>query len=477
MRILPGAPREFANETPTTAHMSNYLISYPEMLPHVFTAWDNEVSAFTSLLARRNMYSGPLALKPEASRGGYKIVGNRKVMWNIKGFSERKIRFVKDAVCENSTEPGKHQTIIKIYTDNNWASPKDVLGLADDNRSQLYIAEDRLPEQVELGCWEYRTKVNTNDVNEYVASGLLKAGMEANILFNQYEEMSETAYEKYTFDEKAYTYLTIQRLKWSISGSAEEYKANAVWMQHNGVNMWISKAQAEMLKRAAIYRENQIMFGKSTVAPNDQIILKTMEGFDVCAGDGIMNQGDGAWRLPYYDLTMKHLDTLLDNMAIYQNSYGAEVALICGNWFRSRFNKLMRNEAGVDPKVVEIEGQGKGINMDYDFYKYNGIKIIPTVVPWFDSPMRASLVGPDGIRTSSKRAIFCSLGNIRTNEPAIELLALGKRNWLEGEVNGINKGGEMANSVDGKHHHVLFETGVALKDLNGIAEMYTPVAV
>jgi len=55
------------------------------------------------------------------------------------------------------------------------------------------------------------------------------------------------------------------------------------------------------------------------------------------------------------------------------------------------------------------------------------------------------------------------------------LLALGKRNWLEGEVNGINKGGTMANSVDGMHHHVLFETGVALKDLNGIAEMYTPV--
>ena len=72
--------------------------------------------------------------------------------------------------------------------------------------------------------------------------------MEANILYNQYEEMSETAYEKYTFDEKAYTYLTIQRLKWSISGSAEEYKANAVWMQHNGVNMWITKAQMEMLK-------------------------------------------------------------------------------------------------------------------------------------------------------------------------------------------------------------------------------------
>ena len=37
------------------------------------------------------------------------------------------------------------------------------------------------------------------------------------------------------------------------------------------------------------------------------------------------------------------------------------------------------------------------------------------------------------------------------------------------------KGGDMANSVDGMHHHALFETGVALKDRNGIAELYTPV--
>ncbi|HPF29993.1 MAG TPA: hypothetical protein PLZ77_07810, partial [Lachnospiraceae bacterium] len=202
MRILPGAPREFANETPTTAHMSNYLISYPEMLPQVFTAFDMEISAFSSLLARRNMFSGPLALKPESNRNGYKIVGNRKVMWNVKGFSERKIRFVKNAVYDGSY-PGQYQTIIKIYTDSNWASPKDVIGLADDNRTQLYIAEDRLPEQVEQGCWEYRCKVNTKDPTDYIPTALLAAGMEANILYNQYEEMSETAYEKYTFDEKA----------------------------------------------------------------------------------------------------------------------------------------------------------------------------------------------------------------------------------------------------------------------------------
>ena len=48
-------------------------------------------------------------------------------------------------------------------------------------------------------------------------------------------------------------------------------------MQHNGVNMWVTKAQMEMLKRAAQYRENQMMFGKSTVAADDKIIMKTVK--------------------------------------------------------------------------------------------------------------------------------------------------------------------------------------------------------
>ena len=475
MRILPGAPREFANETPTTAHLSNMLASVPEILPHVFTAFDEQVTAFSSLLARRNMYSGPLALKPENARNGYRIVGNRKVMWHVKGNPERKVRFVKDAVCVESDYPGRYQTIIRAYLNSNWVSPKDVLGLADDNRTLIYAASDKLPEEVESGCWEYLFKVVTSDPAAYASATLLAAGMEANILYNQYEEMSETAYEKYTADEMAYAYMTIQRLKWSMSGSAAEYKANAVWMQHNGVNMWATKAQMDMLKRAALYRENQLLFGKGTVMANDKVLMKTHEGFEVMAGDGILNQGDGAWRMPYNELTMKILDTLMMNIATYQSSWGTEVAVIMGPTQYGRFNKLMKSQAGIDPKVVEVSGATKGLNMDYEYYKYNGVKFIPTVVPWFDSTERASLVGPDGIRTQSKRMIFTSLGDIRANESAIELLALGKRNWIEGEVHGIDKGGDMANSVDGMHHHALFETGVALKDRNGIAELYTPV--
>ena len=481
MRLYPGTPKEFANETPTTLHLGKFLVDRPEILPSVTTLFEKDITAFSSLLARRNMIAGKIGLAGSPASSRYRIVGNRKVMWNVQGYPERKVRIIGlnnvGFKCDAfPTTPGKNQTVIEVYTDSNWISPRDVIELAD-NQTQLFNFESKVPEEVEAGVWLYRFKVQTNDPAEYVNPGLLAIGMEMSVLHNQYEEMSETAYEKYTFDEKAYAYMTIQRLKWSVSGSADEYKPNAVWIEHKGAKLWADHAQVEMLKRAALYRERQLLFGKGTVTADDKVLMRTVEGFEVMAGDGLLNQGDGAWRLPYNVLTIKTIESILANISLYSSTWGTEVAVACGRQFYTNFSTLMRTVAGIDPKVVEGTGSSKGINMDYEYFQLGGIKLIPTMIPWLDNPHRASLTGPDGTRNSSHNAIFVSLGDVKTSEPNIELLQLGKRGWLEGEVNGINKGGDMANSVDGRHHHILWETGVANKDINGIAELYREFTV
>ena len=476
MRILPGAPQEFSNQTPTSKHMSQYLIASPHMLAQVTTLFRKNVTAFSSLLAGRNMFSGKLADPLNPKSGKYKIVGNRKVMWNVKGYPDRKARVIAAFKCDAfPNEPGRNQTWIDLYLDTNWFSPKDVLELAD-NQTYVHVSDSTLPQEIDAGIFHYRVKIMTNVSGDFVNPNLLAIGQEVSISHTSFEEMSETAYEKYTFDEKAYTHMTIQRLKWSISGTADEYRPSAIWMEHNGVSMWADHAQIQMLERAATYREKQLLNGKSTVTADDKVLLKTNEGFEVMAGDGILNQGDGAWRLPYNVMSTRVIDNIMENISIYSSSWGKEVAVICGMQFYKGFAKLMRDQAGIDPKTVEMGGNGKkGINLDYEYYEFGGVKMIPTVVPWFDSPMRATTYGADGTRNSSHNAIFVSLGDVEINQPAIELLQLGKRGWLEGEVNGINKGGDMANSVDGKHHHILWETGAALLDVNGIAELYRPV--
>ena len=53
MRILPGHPQEFANQTPTSHELVKFMISEPEILPMVMTLWRGEDTPFSSLLADR----------------------------------------------------------------------------------------------------------------------------------------------------------------------------------------------------------------------------------------------------------------------------------------------------------------------------------------------------------------------------------------------------------------------------------------
>lgn len=480
MRILPGHPKEFANETPTSHHLMRYAVSNPEILPQVATLFKSEHTAFSSLLAERGLTSGNLYNDMNPRSKSYKTVGNTKVMWPVKGMKTRLGTFTTDAVCNisaYSTTPGKYQSVIAIYVDTNWFAPYDILEL-EDNRTQVHVVDDILPEETSPGTWRYYVKLVTNDETDFIDTSLLESGKQIGWVQTAFYEMSETAYEKYTFHEMATSYMTLQRMKWSISGTAEQMKTNTTWVEHNGVKMWTEYADMQMLERWAMAREYQLIFGKGTVTSNETVLLKDLKNREILAGDGIMNQGDGALRFQYNQMTINTIENVMDNMALYSNNDGIiEIGVIGGRKFLNNFMKVMANYVGTSLEhVVEGTGRNKGINATYSFYEFNGVRIVPRWYKWFDSPERPKRYAADGSRIESNRGLFVSLGNVDAGEPMIELLALGNRQFLRGEVNGINKGGEMANSVDGRHVHILCQTGIANKDVNGVAEMYMPYA-
>jgi hypothetical protein len=482
MRIVPGPAQGFANETTTANHMLTYAINKPEYLSTIATLFRKEYSPFTSLLADRKQVLGNSVFAKAGDAKGYRRVGSREIRWIIKGQKNRLGQIMKDYVCEAyPNEPGKNQTNVEVYVDTNWFSPRDVCELSD-NETQIYFWTDELPEEVETGIWKYNAKVNTNVKEHFINPDLLKAGQDISVLFNQFEEGSETAYEKYSFHEEARTFMTIMRLKWSITGTAEAMDSNStIWVSHNGSMQWTTKQEMEMLERWAAYRENQSLFGKSTVGLDGKTLMKLANGVDVMAGDGLLNQGDGVWRMPYNPNTFspRILDTIMMNMHISSSfDNGDKAVAVIGGWAAmNSFNDIMKQYGGSDPKVVVEMGNGKkAINADYQYYEKNGVRFYPIYHKWFDDPERAGRGNVDqyGMRLQSHRMIFISLGDMEYGSPQIELLALGDRQMKKGSVNGINKGGDMANSVDASHHHILSETAIANRDINGIAELFVP---
>jgi len=98
------------------------------------------------------------------------------------------------------------------------------------------------------------------------------------------------------------------------------------------------------------------------------------------------------------------------------------------------------------------------VNNKYAYCEFNGVRIVPKKWRWFDSDARPSRYLDDGTRKSSWDGIFVPLGKTSGGDNSVDLVQL--RSMSMGEVNGIDKGGKMATSVDGTHVHVLFQTGI-----------------
>jgi len=478
MRIVePGTIRGFSNETVTSNHLLQAAVSTPEIMPQVATLFMSDTTPFSSLLAKkgltsRGLYAGLMS-------DTYRVVGNRKVMWPVKGIERRKGTILSYSAPTTST-PGINGETVTLYLDTNWFSPYDVLELKD-NRTLVTVVDDQLPVQMDDGSYRYYARLNRKSAGSYINPVLLTAGSEIGFGMTNFYEMSETGYEKYTFDNWAYSHMTIQRMKWSISGTAASMDTRKIWIEHGGEYAWMTAAEEQMLRRWAGAREFQLLNGQGTVGEHDEVYLKDMKGREIVAGDGLLNIGDGSLRFPYSGrLTKKHIENVMGNMQIMASADGLlEIVAIVGQQYMFQFSELMKTIGASfvgSSGLTEGSGSAKGINATFSYYELNGVRVIPIWYKWFNDPSRPQRATRDGYMAESGRAIFVSLGRTDLGTNNVELLALKGREFKKGTVKGIDVGGDnMSNSVDGQHTHVLCETGIKCANMFGVAEMFIPV--
>ena len=105
------------------------------------------------------------------------------------------------------------------------------------------------------------------------------------------------------------------------------------------------------------------------------------------------------------------------------------------------------------------DGADKGVNMDYAYYEFMGVCIIPMRYRWFDNEERATKILSNGDKKGSWDAIVCPIGFTAEGDNMMELVQL--RPAVSGTVNGLDSGKEdLASSVDGSSKHHLWQTGI-----------------
>lgn len=458
MRYLPGQPTHIAHESISSYSLMANAIADPDILPTVFTLWEEEITPLTSILNLKGLKSR--GLFDNMKDNNYRIVKSNVVQFPMENTKLRKSRIVRWGSDAYPNEPGFMNTPFWIVLDNNWPGPKEVIELSD-NITKLYIYDDAIPQEVVDG-YLYNVKLVTKVRESSVDTALLATNMEVGVGQTMYEhDFSETGTEKYTFDAWGTAYMTLQRLKYSFSGTAEAMGEGKKWTMHNGEVTYLTHAENEMMRRAAQYHEYQLIFGEGTVDPVDgKILMKDSKGRDIMAGDGLLHAGDGAYEYPYNEWTMPYLESILMDLDLRAGKDGkVEAVLLGGMQNLAGFSRLMRREGFVTQNNnVEGSGPDKGVNNTYAYYEFNGVRLIPRRYRFFDSEARPTMYLPDGTRKSSYDGLVVPLGMDSKGNNLVELIQL--RPMRTGTVSGINKGGEMATSIDGEHKHVLFQTGI-----------------
>jgi hypothetical protein len=464
MRYLPGYAPQMSNESISSFHLIKHAINDPDVLPTIFSLYQDEESPLSSILNQKGMKTKGLYEGMNSNK--YRTVGSNHIQYAIEASDVRKMHFVTNeaGVTFESilypTMPGYRNSPFYIYLDSNWAGSKEILE-ANDNHTQLYIYDTQPPKEVAPGVWRYEVVLQTNNREEYASPELMTIGSEIMPQQTAYEhDFSETGIEKYVFPTWGHSYLTLQRVKYSYSGTAEAMSMGKKWTIHNGAKGFLTEAEDLMMKRAADYNEFALIYGKQSVTADGQVLLHDKTGREIMTGSGIMYQGDGAYEYPYNAWTKKFLESLMQDVDLRAGSDGVlECALVGGKEVTSGFSRLMREYGITQNQNIEGSGSDKGINDSYSYYEFDGVRIVVKRWRKLDGKKRAAKELTDGTIKSSWDGFVVPLGKTAGGDNQVELVQLRKPKT--GKVSGINEGGEgMATSVDGTSVHMLFQCGI-----------------
>lgn len=477
MRILPGIIPHDSDATTTERMLLHATATRPEILPSVFNMWEDHESTFTSILARKQSARGIFA---GMNTPNFRMVGNTQVQWAEEGPSRRKGRIISH---DGGQTPGAGHAVFEIRVTTDWFSKNDILEFEDRDQHVVVLSKRKITRE---DCF-YRVKYVTNRDGGFLNPSLLAQGREVGQSHTIFPELSEDAGEKHVYPGWNTEFLTIQRHKHTISGTADATKVGII---HNGEFLWDYRQNLLMRQRQAFDLENQLLFGRATMDSTGMCYITDDEGRDLPAGNGIVNQGDPSMTWRYNHLTIRHIERVLEDIDLMSTGYGSkEVLVLCGQTFFNDFQRIMRDVLQMNPAPLVVnDGEGgKAIKTNFTSYSWSGVNMILARCYAFDDPSRPIERDEHGNNYSSSRAFFVSMGNTLGGNPNVELLTLGNSNtdrrMITRVINGMagdgpfvpgSKGESVmlaSSPVDGKQIHTLMHTGVIMRNSKGFAQL------
>ncbi len=472
-RLKPGPVTTVAQESISSRLLIEMGMVDADFMPTIMGMYP-EISPLTALLDSKGYKTKGLNLSTNAliDGGRYKTVSSNHIQYRKDNSDIRKEHFTVNADgvtfvdSASSTLPGQEKRSFYIYLDSNWIGSGDVALLADGN-THLYFKTDG--SEVTGGAWEYKVVVDGNNYDEYVDPEIMMEGDEIVLASTKFtHDFSVGGNERHTFGGFGDAYLTLQRFKYSWSGTAaamdKNKKVTGRFVQSGGDKKnqaFITEAQYQMMKWLSKSNEFALLQGKGTIHDvTKKVTLENDKNEPIVSGDGVLYSGDGAIEFPINDgWTKTSIDALLSDIDTYitaDEEGNHEIAFFMHPKSYMSFMIAMR-EMGVtqDANIVGV-GDNKIINNTYKGYTIGGMTILAH--KWKGLDGNPGKILADGSRTNQWDAIGIPLGLTTGGARGIELVQL--RGLVKGRVQGIDAGGNIATEIDGSSEHALIQNGV-----------------
>lgn len=473
-RLLPGPRTTVLQESITGKNLIDLAVYEPDMMSTVMSL-HYDVAPFLSILDFKGYKTQGVRMGANALIDGrFTTVSTNHVQYRIEADEWRIERIRPNAAgvtyedMANPTYPGLGKLAFYIYMDSNYAGGNEII-LLGDGRTQLYVVDKTGGEEVSGGVWRYKVKIDGNNLDEYVDPVLLSDGAECQVVSSKYrQDFSTGGNEKHFFGGFGDAYLTLQRFKYSYSGTAEAMDKNKhvagrfVYSTGNYKNgAFLKEADDRMMKQVAKYADFQLLEGKGTVDyTSRKVVLTDGDHQEVLSGSGVMYQGDGAIEFPQNNgWNKKWIESFVRDVSTYARpgtNGNKEVMLLLPQKSYYSFQTAMMEFGVTQDANIIGEGNEKIVNNTYKGYTLGGTTLI--AVESDALSRRPGITLKDGTKSNDWDAIALPLGISNTGTNMVELIQL--RSMVRGTVAGINKGGQISHDIDGTSEHALIQIGV-----------------
>ena len=381
----------FGLDTQMSNSLVDAMLKYPEISSTLIQQYPRY--ALTYLLERTGRYAN------------VKILGDKSFEWKVLGRSSQPVvTAASHNVAETSSYPDAATGVITV--DNTYLSLHDVIRVGSDV-GQIIGTQSADATDDAAGVLKPTASVASTATSAtgytykvYWPTGCKAVGAAAAVarIGSAFGEASKGAHvsEHTTYPETHKNWLTLNRRKLSISGSA---LTDVTWIENNGSKLWYFTAEKLFTDEFMYQLEMQRWFGETNMVAADADGFPGQSGAvgsgaGNLMGDGILAQIDGANKDTYTvssGLTEDKLAQFIAELSRNAKSpEGNEWVVFTGTEGRYQFHKAMKDisvgETAATGGSMQSMKSGSDVSLGVNYVSYNvlGNKMTVAYCPVFD---------------------------------------------------------------------------------------------